>query len=364
MAEREIRYDTDAAAFLVGNELRIAVPRPGEVVAPIEAVAEISVASFERALLLYAEIAEGGLSVFLSDQPVDEFDADRPLRKLWLSLSFGHLTVEVSRGLDEDRSAIDVDALLAPLLDRHGAELEATWRDQQAGYWSEFYELALRHTERTMGELAELALEAQALLDAVSGAGKLTAATARDLVASGHAGALCGQPESSWIDAKVVPHRTDTESAAFELAKDVAAFANTGEDALIVYGIRTCAGRSGDVLDELRPIQLSSFHTAALRNALRDRLVPLVPDIEVSAVERRGGFGFGWIFIPAQPEYARPLLVRGALVDGRVIGTHVSVPFRVGEDTGYWDASMIHSLIQAGRVALKGGDGSSIDPRA
>ena len=91
--------------------------------------------------------------------------------------------------------------------------------------------------------------------------------------------------------------------------------------------------------------------------------MPLVPDIEVSAVERRGGFGFGWIFIPAQPEYARPLLVRGALADGRVIGTHVSVPFRVGEDTGHWDASMIHSLIQAGRVALKGGDGPSSDTR-
>jgi hypothetical protein len=61
---------------------------------------------------------------------------------------------------------------------------------------------------------------------------------------------------------------------------------------------------------------------------------PLIPDIELSAVERRGGFGFGWIFIPAQPEYARRILVRGALADGRVVGTHVSVPFRVGEDTG------------------------------
>lgn len=364
MADRDIRYDADAGAFFVGDELRIEVPRPGEIVAPIEAVAELSVASFERALLLYTEIVADGLSVFLSDLPIAEFDAHRPLRKVWLSVSFGHLSVEVSRGLDEEHSAVDTNALLAPLLDRHVADLEGSWRDQQAGYWGESYALALRDTGRTMGELAELALEAQALLDAVSDAGALTAATARDLVASGHAGALCGQPESSWIDAKVVPHRTDTESAAFELAKDVAAFANTGKDALIVYGIKTCAGRSGDVLDELRPIELSSVHTAALRNALRDRLVPLVPDIEISVVEKRDGFGYGWIFIPAQPEYARPILVRGALVGGRVIGTHVSVPFRVGEDTGHWDASMIHSLIQAGRVALRGGDSSSSDSRA
>jgi hypothetical protein len=88
MADREIRYDTDAGAFLVGDELRIAVPRPGEVVAPIEAVAEVSVASFERALSLYEEIApEGSLNVWLSDVPLDEFDAE-----LEFPRSRGHLT--------------------------------------------------------------------------------------------------------------------------------------------------------------------------------------------------------------------------------------------------------------------------------
>jgi hypothetical protein len=355
MANPEMRFDSEARAFLVGDRIRIDVPHDREVVAPVEAVAGVSVASFERALSQYEEIVEGGdISVFLSDVPLAQFDPDRPLRKVWLSFAWGHSTVEVSYSLDNGQSDTKVDGLLAPLLDRHAAESRGSWRDEQAGYWSEFYSLALEDSTRTMGELAKLALEAQALLDAASGTGELTAATCRDLLAGGHAGALCGQPESSWIDAKVEPHRIDTDRAVLEFAKDVAAFANTGEDALIVYGIRTSASRSGDVLDELRPIKLSSFDMMALRNALRDRLVPLVPDIEVSAVERGGGFGFGWIFIPAQPEYARPLLVRGAVADGTVIGTHVSVPFRIGEDTGYWDASMIHSLIQAGRVALQG----------
>jgi hypothetical protein len=45
-------------------------------------------------------------------------------------------------------------------------------------------------------------------------------------------------------------------------------------------------------------------------------------------------------------------MVSGVLQGDRVIGSHVSVPIRVGEDTAHWDASMLHSLVQAGRVAL------------
>ena len=37
------------------------------------------------------------------------------------------------------------------------------------------------------------------------------------------------------------------------------------------------------------------------------------------------------------------ILVRGALAGEKVIGTHVSVPFRVGEDTRHWDASELSS---------------------
>jgi hypothetical protein len=46
----------------------------------------------------------------------------------------------------------------------------------------------------------------------------------------------------------------------------------------------------------------------------------LVLDLEVS-VERRGGFGFGWIFIPAQPEYARRPARGGATAGARTAGT-------------------------------------------
>jgi hypothetical protein len=77
---------------------------------------------------------------------------------------------------------------------------------------------------------------------------------------------------------------------------------------------------------------------------------------------RKGsGYGLGWIFIPAQFSHVRPVLVRGAIEGSRVLGTHISIPFRVGEDTRHWDASTVHSLIQAGRVALQNIDDKGHD---
>lgn len=184
----------------------------------------------------------------------------------------------------------------------------------------------------------------------------MTALTVRDLLAGGHVTALLGQPEASWIDAKEIPHRLDGDASGVELGKDVAAFANTGEDAIVVWGIRTAkVPAGGDVLDVVRPFELANVDLEALRSALAARLVPLLTDVDIAVAEVRPGtgYGVGWIFIPAQPAHVRPVLVRGAVEGNRYLGTHVSVPVRVGEDTRHWDASTLHSLIQAGRVALQ-----------
>ena len=218
------------------------------------------------------------------------------------------------------------------------------------------HSLALIGDDRTVGELFNLATDSQALIDAASGVGALTASAVRDLLAGGRAGVLLGRPESSWIDAKTEPHRIDGDASGIELGKDVAAFANTGEDAIIVWGLKTAkAAGGGDVLDVVRPFKLSGVDVEALRSALAERLVPLLTDVDIQVVEvRQGtGYGLGWIYIPAQPSHVRPVLVRGAFAGEKVLGTHISVPFRVAEDTRHWDASTLHSLIQAGRVALQ-----------
>lgn len=356
MASSDIRYDSESVAFKLDGKRVVEISRDDAIIAPLCAIAPASIFSFERALKKY-EDQDGAIVdyVFLTDVVLDEFDPDTAHRDICLSFIEDRLSVLVAHAIEENGAELDADDLLSPLLDREGAEQIGRYRDEQEGHLSEIYMLSPTDRNEEIGALYTLGVAAQALLDAAAGVGHLMATSARDLVAGGRVTALVGQSEASWIDAKAVPHRTDTDSDSFELAKDVAAFANTGRDALIIYGIKTADGPRGDVLDVVRPFKLSGLDAPALRQALGERLTPLLTDLEVGAIESGvgTGYGFGWIFIPAQPTWIRPVLVRGALVGERVRGSHFSVPFRVDEETRHWDASTVHSLIQAGRAALQ-----------
>lgn len=58
--------------------------------------------------------------------------------------------------------------------------------------------------------------------------------------------------------------------------------------------------------------------------------------------------------MPAQRRELQPFVVKGAVVGGRVHANFVSLPERVGENTHHASIAEIHSLLQAGRVALRG----------
>jgi len=351
----EIRYDPEAVAFTVDGSQEVLISRDDAVVAPLAALAEADVSSFEAALAEYEEHDAATVNyVFLSDTPIDEFDPDTSDRDVGLTFLGGRLSAEAGHLVGEDVPALDGEALLAPLLDRHNAEHAGSYSDGQGGGDFEIHSLRLLGDGRTVQELFSLAVEAQALIGAAQAEGELTALTARDLIKAGRVSVLLGQPETSWIDAKVQPHDVSGEKGKWELAKDVAAFANTGRDAIIIYGVEATMGPSGEVLDGARAFELSGFDVEAARAVLRQRLTPILPDIDLQVAEDRGGYGYGWVFIPAQPPDMRPVMVSGVFLDGQTQGSHVSVPIRVGEDTAHWDASRIHSLVQAGRVALGG----------
>jgi hypothetical protein len=357
-----IEYDPEFGCFTVDGKIAIPIERDDAVVASLEAVSSVSVRSFEHALAAYeAQDAATVIAVYISDVPAAGFDPDLALRHVALDFLGGKLTAQVGRSLDTSANPpLNVEEVLRPLLERHIGIYDGDYRDDHEGHQIENYSLFLAGEDRTIQELFELARDSQALLDAADGVGALNARAVRDLVAGGRPGTLLGQPEVSWIDVKVVPHQLAGDGAGIELAKDVAAFANTGEDAIIVWGLSTTKAHGGDMINATRPFELTSVDIGAIRSALADRLVPLLTDIEIQLVELRAGYGFGWIFIPAQPSFVQPVLVRGAIEGSRVFGTHISVPFRVEEDTRHWDASTVHSLIQAGRVALqRAGDSKS-----
>jgi hypothetical protein len=237
--------------------------------------------------------------------------------------------------------------------------------DDEGNYVSVAVSCSLTGPRRSMSELHGLAEELQNLLNAAGDASALTARSARDLVRVGRVNLLLGQPEGPWLDAKREPHSLATDADKWELAKDVAAFANAGQYALIVWGVADRKDPQGDVLDTLRPFAIGDVDVPAVRAALRDRLVPMVPDLEVGLVESRQGYGYGFVFIPAQPPELQPFMVTGALrPSAGWLGRHLTIPVRAGEDTAYLDTSALHSTRgRAQRIAGASAGGQHLGER-
>jgi hypothetical protein len=56
------------------------------------------------------------------------------------------------------------------------------------------------------------------------------------------------------------------------------------------------------------------------------RVVPTILDLDIGVVEHRAGYGYGYVFIPAQAPELHPFLVAGAIVDGTFVGSHLTIP--------------------------------------
>ena len=149
------------------------------------------------------------------------------------------------------------------------------------------------------------------------------------------------------MEVKGALYRLDSQGGKYELAKDVAAFANTGRPALIVVGLKTVKRPEGDVIVRDAPVRASTAHISALYGALRSFLLPNV-SLLVRAVRDR----YLMIDVPAQPPEILPVLVRRARLAGVLSEEQITVPERLGEQTAFWDGARLHSLMTAGRAAL------------
>lgn len=354
-----IRYRRRDDVIDVVGRGQITADPDDAVVLPLDIVRDASLNDLRRALQAWED--EGGHSgvAFFTEVPWAEYDPDTAPREDAEVLTSVHDLdhIEVSAVMyREDGTEPPEDELrelVRPVLKRYSADWGGLWTDDDYGPGLVVGVIAsLPVRRRCVGDLASLGKDLSDLFGAYSGAGALTARTVWGLVRGRRAPLIVGQREGRWLDVKELPYLLGTEPQKFELAKDVAAFANTGRDALIILGLRSKPDRNGDVIASPRPFDLDEMDVEATRAVLRDRIVPTVLDVEVGVVEARAGFGYGWIFVPAQPPETLPYVVAGALVGGSVSGAHVAIPYRAGEDTVFADAARVHSLISAGRVAL------------
>lgn len=250
-----------------------------------------------------------------------------------------YLDVEV----DEDPALQEsLPALVQPLLRRWSAR--ATIEDDPIqGQWLTV-QAVLADELRPVSELVDLGREIAALLEAAR-EGQITLDAARDLIAGGFAGALVGTREGAWLDVKGAPYRLAEERQAWELAKDVASFANARGG--LVFAPATTRLEGGvEVIDEIRTLPRAIVDEIRYRDVIARWVYPVPTGVEVGFVETETGRGHLFISVPPQARDQQPFLVRGAIVQERVALQGVTVPQRDGDRTRYRDIAEIHAALR------------------
>jgi Putative DNA-binding domain len=252
------------------------------------------------------------------------------------------------------------ERLLLPLMRRRRVELRffdampigklprpQSGTDPEA--WLVTLHFAIPMHGRDVGFALAQGREILALVDAATN-GKLDVGSFLDLVAAGRLESIIGQPESQWLDCKRQPYRRDG-CAKWELAKDVAAFANGAVGGFIVIGLRTAKRSGQDVIVAAPGIPSDSQLRASYLQTIRQRIYPYPRGIRIETTPA-GSNEIVVIVVPRQAVALRPFLVRGVLSGGLIRGSFITVPTREGDSTVASDPAELHALLVAGRAAL------------
>jgi hypothetical protein len=209
----------------------------------------------------------------------------------------------------------------------------------------------------TLADAWRIGNDAEALLAAVEDE-EISHAVAVHLIRAGRWGLFKGRPESDWLEAKQVPYgqaKDDGETWKYELAKDVAAFANSPAGGLIIIGMSTKDQGDGDVITGYIQFDLKQVTANTYGNFIAQHVHPRVAGFEVVRVAgSEPTRGIAALVIPPQDPADLPFLVRGTINDGAVLGHHVLWPVRQGDRTALLDIDGIHARLRLGDQVIKG----------
>ncbi|MFG6402453.1 hypothetical protein [Microbacterium sp. P04] len=251
--------------------------------------------------------------------------------------------------LDDDDLALR--GLLEPLLNQHGLTLYSY--DPVATTIGVLY---LDHRDRDidLGILLSAAEDVLALTDATRG-GNLTMSSAANLVRAGHVAALIGQRESFWFDAKSAHYEFGSLLGKVSLGQAVTRFCN-GEGGIIVIGLETSVQDGVETVSRVKPVALDHEAPGRYRKIIDQYVYPFPAGLTVSAAPEADGAGMVMLIeVPAQPDYDKPFLVSGAIVDGKSRGEFISVVQRRDDGSEPIKAATIHSWIVTGRALIQRG---------
>lgn len=168
---------------------------------------------------------------------------------------------------------------------------------------------------------------------------------------------LVGATEGAEVEFKRSPYDLDTDRGRYELAKDVAAFANSRHEGVIVIGVDTEPAPDSrfDTAVRVRPVPRARVSERRHLNVLRTYCYP--PPRGVSAAfhpsKEDAGSGLLAIRIPLQREDDWPFFVLRPLSENdtqKLPGWLLGLPVRTLDETEYIGESQLHELVRSGRL--------------
>lgn len=360
MAVTTCRYDRSEEVIWVGDEGRLWVGEDGGLVGARDAVSRGSLASLRAAVQRASHYLGLGteVGITLYDAPEDQLLVDEeafnpPPVEITVLPDRCLVTCTMVADLGTRFDRFELTAQLAAVLARRRLIVVELSVHDEVAITVAHLTCELRGRGRTLGDGADAADDVLALWDAALSGG-LSAATTVDLIRAQRPELLVGQAESNWLEVKQEPYRLGERAQEFELAKDVAALGNTLNGGILVIGLATTKREGVDVISKVRPIPVGLIDPARYRGVI-DRLVyPPAEGLVIERVETEPGKGVLVIVVPDQPAEVRPLLVLGAVIGEKIIGSHVSIVRRRDDATTATHPAALHSLLAAGRAALAG----------
>ncbi|MFD6833127.1 AlbA family DNA-binding domain-containing protein [Streptomyces diastaticus] len=176
---------------------------------------------------------------------------------------------------------------------------------------------------------------------------------ARSALRANNPSALLELEESDWLDAKRQPYELKNPGQVEELAKDVAAFANTERGGLLVLGISTRVEGGRETLAQLVPVPRGSVDLDQLRKLIRERVSPAPRNVVVEWSDYGQGSAIVFIYVPPQPPGNLPHVIAAPVKKpGQIDPRTTYVPIRDGDGTYVLPRTDVQRYLAAGWAAL------------
>jgi hypothetical protein len=324
-------------------------------IAALDVIRDAGLTSLRDALRRHQHwMREGELEILLSDVDPRYLDPDASVvTETHLIWRAGDLLVGTYAFAREAPDLREVRALLERPLERERCELISLSSDAQQDFWMVYLELRVPTRGKNVGDAIDRADHLNALVQAAL-EGEPSADTTADLVRGGRAELLIGRYETDWLDVKSAPYRLDLASGRFELAKDVAMFANAS-GGIILIGAKTKRTPHGDRIRSVNRCRLSDVEPKEYRKSIDAQVYPRLRNATVELVMMGdAGEGVVLILVPEQTRTAKPFLVHGRVIDAGYHGLGFTWAVRDGEDAHAPRVETVHALLQAGQAVMAG----------